>query len=78
MVRMNAPQLADMAVPENWFMWQAFQHLRGARGFNGPIPFGEIAKYSEWAGITCPIQRTRLMNIVMALDNAERTHGAAT
>ena len=57
-------------------MWQAFHHLRGSRGVNGSIPFSEIAKYSDWAGLTCPVQKQRLANIVIALDNAERADGA--
>lgn len=39
----------------------------------GPIPFSEIAAYADWAGIACPVQRSRLVRMVIAMDNAELT-----
>ncbi|MCD1619128.1 hypothetical protein K7H20_13745 [Salipiger manganoxidans] len=40
----------------------------------GPIPFDAIARYSEWLGQTCPVDRARLVKVIMALDNAEREY----
>ena len=72
------PEWLDRPVPENQFMWQAFHYLRGSRGMSGAIPFSEITGYCDWAGVTCPVQRGRVAAVVIALDNAERTHGPAT
>jgi hypothetical protein len=69
------PEWLARPVPENTFFWQAFNHLRGSRGASGAIPFSEISAYCDWAGVSCPVQRTRLANVVIALDNAERTNG---
>ncbi|WP_425262485.1 phage tail assembly chaperone [Salipiger marinus] len=73
----QAPELANRVQPESWFFWQAYHHLRGSRpmGFGvGPIPFDAIARYSEWLGQTCPVDRARLVKVIMALDNAEREY----
>lgn len=70
-----APELSERVEPESWFFWQAYHHLRGARGLAGSIPFSEIAAYCEWVGLTCPVMRWRLARIVTALDNAEGEHG---
>ncbi|MEB3419900.1 hypothetical protein ACFSDD_11010 [Salipiger marinus] len=40
----------------------------------GPIPFDAIARYSEWLQQTCPVDRARLVKVIMALDNAEREY----
>ena len=75
---MQAPQWVNRSEPENWFLWQAYHHLRGSRNMNGSISFSEIKGYCEWAGVTCPIQRGRLASVVIALDNAERNIGKPT
>jgi len=38
----------------------------------GPIPLAAIAGYSKWLGQTCPVEKGRLVRVVMALDNVER------
>lgn len=71
----QAPELNDRVEPESWAYWQAFHHLRGSRSVGmalGPIPFAAISNYSDWLGMTCPVDRARLVKIVMALDNVER------
>lgn len=67
--------MAQRVEPGHWFYWQAYMHLRGARGMAGAIPFSEIAAYADWVGIECPVSRNRLARIVMALDTAEGRHG---
>lgn len=37
-----------------------------------PIPFSEIVTYSEWLGITCPVEKARLIKVVMTMDNRAR------
>lgn len=76
--RLQAPQWVERAQPDNWFFWQAYNHLRGSRNMGGAIPFSEIRGYADWAGITCPIQRGRLVSVIIALDNSERSNGPAT
>ena len=60
----NAPELAEAEEPESILAWQAFFMLRGARQAGmagiGPIPFSAIKDFSDWAGITCPVQKQRL------------------
>ena len=68
------PEWVNRATPNNWFMWQAYHHLRASRNERGAIPFSEISAYCDWAGLTCHVQRTRLANIVIALDNSERVN----
>jgi len=71
----QAPELNERVDPESWFLWQAFYHLRGSRPIGlatGPIPFAAISNYSEWLGQTCPVEKGRLVRVVMALDNVER------
>lgn len=68
----RAPELAGWVQADNLFFWQAFHHLRGSRQIGGAIPFGAISDYCEWAGVECPVQRTRLARVVITLDNAER------
>jgi hypothetical protein len=74
--KIQAPAWVDRPNPENVFFWQAYWHLRGSRGMSGAIPFSEIKAYCDWAGITCPVQRGRLAQVVIALDNAERSNDA--
>lgn len=69
---MQAPEWTERDAPDSGFLWQAFHHLRGSRGAGGAIPFSEIAGYADFAGIGCPVQRTRLANVMIAMDNAER------
>ena len=72
----QAPELENAVEPESWFYWQAFHHLRGSRAQGleaGAIPFSEIAAYSEWLGLTCPVEKFRLARLVIDLDNAERS-----
>lgn len=63
----------DRPKPESGFLWQAFHHLRGSRNFGGAIPFSEIARYADEVGITCPVMRGRLVDVIISLDNAERS-----
>ena len=73
----QSPVLADAEEPESMFLWQAFHHLRGSRGFGGAIMFSEIAAYCDWVGLTCPVQKARLVKMMIGMDNAERAaHGA--
>lgn len=37
-----------------------------------PIPFSEIVTYSEWLGITCPVEKARLVRVVLTMDNKDR------
>jgi hypothetical protein len=74
--QVQAPVWVNRPSPDNLFIWQAYGHLRGSRGINGAILFSEIAAYCDWAGVTCPVQRGRLAQVVIALDNAERSNGA--
>jgi len=67
--------LQERVEPESWFFWQAYHHLRSSRpmGFGvGSIPFSEISSYSDWIGQTCPVAKSRLVKMVVALDNVER------
>ncbi|WP_108482258.1 phage tail assembly chaperone [Oceaniglobus ichthyenteri] len=72
----GAAELQNEVEPCNWLYWQAFHHLRGSRqqGMGlGPIPFSEIMAYADsYLGITCPVDRGRLVRMIMAMDNAER------
>lgn len=64
--------------PVSLWVLGAYQLLRASRTIGmtiGPIPLSEVAAYCDFAGIGCPIQRTRLARFVMALDRAEREHG---
>lgn len=64
-----------MPEPENLFFWQAYMELRVSRnvGFGfGAIPFSEIMTYADHCGITCPVQRARLVSMIGAMDAAER------
>lgn len=73
----GAPELANRVLPDNLFMWSAYNALRGSRQIGmavGPIPFTEIAAYCAWLGMTCPVQKQRLVRMVGALDRAERDY----
>jgi hypothetical protein len=74
----QAPVLDQRVEPGSWFYWQAFHHLRGSRHDGGAIPFAAMATYSDWLGQTCPVERGRLVRMVMRLDNAEREHNGRT
>lgn len=70
--------MANAVEPESWLYWQAYHYLRGSRqqGMGvGPIPFSEIAAYSDWLGLICPVERGRLLRMVTAMDNAEMAAG---
>lgn len=70
-----------MTEPVSWYFWQAYHHLRGSRqsGFGvGAIPFSEIMDYAErFIGIECPVQKSRLVRMVVALDNVEMEEARA-
>lgn len=70
-----------MPEPGNPFFWRAYMDLRGSRNIGlglGPIPLTEIIAYAEHCRITCPVQRTRLIRIIGAMDAVEREmHGNA-
>lgn len=74
----GAPVLNDQVEPESFFYWQAYHHLRQSRPValgDGPIPFSEITAYCEWSGITCPVQKSILAKVIIALGDVELEHG---
>lgn len=74
----GAPEMAGAVEPANMFYWRAYMHLRGSRqqGMGiGQIPFSEISAYSDWLGLTCPVDRGRLVRMIMAMDAAEMAAG---
>lgn len=71
---------AEIIEPEHLFFWGAYQKLRRSRhiGFGlSYIPFSEVAKFCDWAGIICPVQKERLARIISALDTVELEYGGA-
>lgn len=74
----NKPEWANRPVPENAFLWTAFRHLQRSRNMNGHVPISEINAYCEFAGIDDPVQRSRLLTVVMALNEMEPAHAAKT
>ena len=72
--------LNEAVIPESMFLWQAFHYLRTSRpdgiAGSGAIPFGAIVDYCTWAGITCPVTKTRVAKFVITLDNVERSINA--
>lgn len=68
-----------MPDPKNVFFWQAYATLRASRSTGmgvGAIPFSEIMAYADHCGMTCPVQRQRLVRIIGAMDAVERDqHG---
>lgn len=70
----GAPEVQDIE-PEDTFFYTAFFALRGSRSIGmamGAIPFSEIMGYADYAGIDCPVMRSRLLRMVIHLDNVER------
>lgn len=59
----------DRPVPQNIFLWNAFLTLRRSRNMDGRIPFSEIDRFADRAGIACPVQFHRLMTVMAALDD---------
>jgi hypothetical protein len=37
-----------------------------------PLPFRAIAAYSDWAGQTCPVEKSRFVQVMIAMDNLDR------
>lgn len=73
----GAPEIVGHVGPQSKFYWVAYHHLRGSRqmGFGiGPIPMTEILAYAEHAGISCPVNRSRFIRMMVRLDNVEREH----
>ncbi|QDP65861.1 MAG: hypothetical protein Unbinned7865contig1001_60 [Prokaryotic dsDNA virus sp.] len=72
--------MSEYVEPENAFYWQAFHMLRGSRSVGGmgigAIPLDAILGYADLAGMTCPVEKTRLARIMIMMDNAERSQGA--
>lgn len=75
----GAAELANAVEPENLLYWNAFTHLRGSRQQGmavGSIPLSEIMAYADGIlGLTCPVDRARLVRMVGAMDDAERAAG---
>lgn len=68
--------MTDYVEPENAFYWLAFHMLRGERtAGTGAIPLTAILGYADFAGITCPVGKTRLARMMIRMDNAERELG---
>tara|TARA_Y100000588_G_C13681521_1_gene680556 strand:+ start:261 stop:551 length:291 start_codon:yes stop_codon:yes gene_type:complete len=72
----GAAELASAVEPENLLYWNAFTHLRGSRQQGmavGSIPISEIMAYADGIlGITCPVDRARLVRMIGVMDDAER------
>lgn len=69
----GAPEVQDIE-PQDPFFYTAFMALRGSRTVGmamGAIPFSEIMRYADYAGIDCPTMRARLVRMVIHLDNVE-------
>ncbi len=63
--------MQNLAEPNNMFLWQAFTHLQHSRsvGFAaGRIPISEIKAYADYIEIDCPVQKTRLLTAIQAMD----------
>lgn len=63
-----------MAVPENTFLWNAYQEIRRDRPVGmapGRIPISAIAAWCDFHGVDCPVQRNRVKRAVMAMDDVE-------
>ena len=68
--------MQDYVEPENSFYWHGFHMLRGSRSAGtGAIPLSAILGYADFAGITCPVGKTRLARMMIRMDNAERELG---
>jgi hypothetical protein len=72
----GAAELANAVEPENLLYWNAFINLRGSRqqGMSaGSIPLSEIMAYADGIlGMTCPVDRARLVRMIGIMDEAER------
>nr|WP_309504280.1 hypothetical protein [uncultured Roseovarius sp.] len=77
--RKGAPEILNMPEPESAFFWSAYMTLRNSRTIGmaaSGIPFTEITAYADHCGMTCPVERHRLVSIIGAMEAAEReVHG---